>query len=413
MRILSFLILICLITVFQDIKSPHGSDFRVSCSVCHSTKGWYLDREVYSFNHDKTSFLLTGQHSLADCRSCHKSLIFSEAPSACFVCHADVHQQTAGNDCGRCHTTGSWLVSDITGIHRNSRFPLLGAHRTADCSMCHKSENPVRFDVLGIECIDCHRNDFKSATNPSHVLSDYSEDCSQCHDLNSYQWQGAGLNHDFFPLTIGHGSLTCASCHSNKPYQSASPECSSCHLEDYNSSTNPAHRSQNFPLKCTECHTTNPGWKPAMFEHTSFPLTQGHSSLTCISCHKTNNYSDAKSECSACHLQDYSSTTNPIHKTLNFSLSCTECHTTNPDWKPAQYTQHDSQSFPIYSGQHRGEWSSCTDCHNQTSNYSIFTCISCHAHSSKSNVDGDHSGVRDYVYSATSCYTCHKTGRAE
>jgi hypothetical protein len=41
---------------------PHGSDFKISCSVSHSTKGWKLDKEIYSFKHDTTGLPLIGQH---------------------------------------------------------------------------------------------------------------------------------------------------------------------------------------------------------------------------------------------------------------------------------------------------------------------------------------------------------------
>ena len=34
--------------------SPHGSVFKISCNVCHSPKGWELDREIYSFDHHTT-----------------------------------------------------------------------------------------------------------------------------------------------------------------------------------------------------------------------------------------------------------------------------------------------------------------------------------------------------------------------
>jgi hypothetical protein len=140
-------------------------------------------------------------------------------------------------------------------------------------------------------------------------------------------------------------------------------------------------------------------------------LTQGHASVACTACHINGNYSLTSPECSSCHLADFNSTTNPAHQTLNFPLTCTTCHTTNPGWKPASYRQHDTQFFPIFSGRHNGKWTSCTDCHNQTSNYAVFTCISCHEHSA-ANTNGHHTDVTDYSYTATSCYTCHRSGTA-
>jgi len=94
-------------------------------------------------------------------------------------------------------------VDNISELHQVSRFPLLGAHRTADCFDCHKSESLARFDVPGINCIDCHSPDYLGTTNPKHSEAGFSEDCSVCHPINAFQWAGAGFNHDFFALVQG------------------------------------------------------------------------------------------------------------------------------------------------------------------------------------------------------------------
>jgi len=330
MRILS-LLLICLSLVFfrQKTESPHGPDFKVSCGTCHSSKGWLLDTAIYSFDHNKTKLALTGQHMIVNCRQCHTTLVFSEAKTECNECHIDVHQATTGLDCGRCHTPASWLVNNITEIHQMSRFPLLGAHRTADCTDCHKSETFVRFDVPGVNCIDCHREDYMSTSNPNHVEAGFSEDCSSCHPVNSFQWIGAGFNHAFFPLTQGHSGLNCSACHTSDGYTGLNPDCVACHQTDYNNTTNPNHQSMGF-------HTT-----------------------------------------------------------------CTDCHTKHPGWKPASYTQHDSQYFPIYSGSHRGTWDACTECHTDPNNYAQFDCIRCHTNAH-----------RDENYTNAQCYNCHPRGIA-
>ena len=341
MRILPLVILLFMFLLpKQKTESPHGTAFKVSCSTCHSSKGWMIDKEIYSFNHNKTKLRLVGQHKEVDCKLCHKSLVFSEAKTECNQCHTDVHQSTLGEDCSQCHTPTSWLVKNITDIHQRSRFPLLGAHRTADCYDCHKSESLSRFDVLGVNCIDCHRPDYQATTNPKHAEAGFSEDCSTCHPVNSFQWAGAGFTHSFFPLTLGHSG--------------------------------PA---------CTDCHTGG-------------------------------NYTSTPTDCYACHVDDYNKTTNPKHQTLGFSVTCTQCHTTNPDWKPASYTQHDTKSFPIYSGKHRGEWNSCTDCHANASNYAQFTCLSCHEHN-KTDMDKEHRDENGYSYDSAACLKCHPKGNAD
>lgn len=403
MRILSLLILFVIIFLSnRQPGSPHGTAFKVSCSNCHSSAGWELDKKIYSFNHNKTKLPLTGQHKEIDCRLCHQTLVFSEAKTECSQCHNDVHQLTAGLDCSRCHTPSSWLVNNITGIHQISRFPLLGAHRTADCYECHKSESLARFDVIGINCIDCHRQEFMATTSPKHSEAGFSEDCSVCHPVNSMQWAGAGFNHNFFALVQGHSTPKCADCHKTNLYSDASPDCNSCHHQDFLSTTNPNHTSSNFPVTCENCHTLNRGWKPASFDHSRFPLTLGHSTLACIDCHVGGNYASTPTDCYSCHKTDYDASINPGHKTLNFSVICTQCHTTTPGWKPASYTQHDGQFFPIYSGRHKGQWNACTDCHTNTSNYALFNCITCHRNA--------HTGKN---YTNAQCYSCHPRGTGD
>jgi len=341
MRILSLLILSVLLLCFRvQTKSPHGSAFKVSCGTCHSPKGWQIDRKIYSFNHNTTKLPLIGQHAEIDCRLCHKSLVFTDAGTECNDCHADIHQATTGSDCSRCHTPVSWLVSNINEIHRMSRFPLLGAHRTADCGDCHKSENQARFDVQGVNCIDCHRNDYNSTTIPNHAQAGFSEDCSQCHPVNSFNWTGAGFNHNFFPLTLGHSTPACADCHTG------------------------------------------------------------------------GNYNTTSSDCYSCHQSDYTGASNPNHQTLGFLTTCNSCHSTQPGWKPATFTQHDNQSFPIYSGKHKGKWDSCTDCHTNTASYSQFTCLSCHEHN-QTDMNKEHQGESGYSYTSSACLNCHPNGNAD
>ncbi|MFN8240882.1 MAG: cytochrome c3 family protein [Bacteroidales bacterium] len=341
MRILSLILVGSLFLFFRILPdNPHGKDFKLSCSLCHSTEGWKLDKKNYSFDHNTTKLPLTGQHVKVACKQCHPTLVFTDAGERCNDCHRDVHQATVGDDCLRCHTTASWLVTDITAIHQRSRFPLYGVHRTADCSDCHLSENSVRFDVPGVNCIDCHRKDYMATTTPNHAEAGFSEDCVTCHPVSSQQWTGAGFNHNFFALA------------------------------------------------------------------------QGHSGLQCNQCHTTGKYSDANPACNSCHQTDFSSTTNPNHTSLGFSTTCNLCHSLAPGWKPAAFTQHDSQSFPIYSGRHRGTWTTCTQCHPNPSSYSEFTCLSCHEHN-QTSMNSKHQGRSGYSYTSAACLHCHPRGVAD
>jgi formate dehydrogenase maturation protein FdhE len=94
--------------------------------------------------------------------------------------------------------------------------------------------------------------------------------------------------------------------------------------------------------------------------------------------------------------------------TAMFPKDCLQCHTTS-SWSGAVFTH---SWFPIYSGSHRGRWSSCSDCHTNSNDYAVFSCTNCHEHA-KTEMDSKHSGVSNYVYNSANCYSCHPTGQSD
>jgi hypothetical protein len=179
-------------------------------------------------------------------------------------------------------------------------------------------------------------------------------------------------------------------------------------LNDYNLTTNPNHVSAGFPQDCTICHNTA-AWTPAVFNHnqTKFPLTGAHITVPCTNCHISGIFAGTPTDCYSCHSKEYASTTDPNHAAAGFPKDCTQCHTTS-SWSGAVFNH---TQFPIYSGAHAGQWTTCGDCHTNSSNYSVFSCIDCHAHS-KTTTDAQHRGVANYVYNSANCYACHPNGRA-
>ena len=203
-------------------------------------------------------------------------------------------------------------------------------------------------------------------------------------------------------MTGAHASLQCISCHANG-YAGTPTDCYSCHEQDYNNSTNPDHVQAGFPTTCEDCHTTD-AWSPSTWSHdvTGFPLTGAHASLPCISCH-ANGYAGTPTDCYSCHEQDYNNA--PFHNQQGYPTNCELCHNTT-SW--ATNWDHDQLYFPIYSGEHKGEWTVCADCHIG-GDFTTFECIYCHAHSQQ-KMDQVHQGVPGYVYESWACYQCHPDG---
>jgi hypothetical protein len=401
MRVLPLVILLVLLLVAGRVTdSPHGSELKISCSDCHSPEGWKLDREIYSFDHNTTGLPLEGQHTSVNCRLCHPTLVFSEAETDCFSCHTDMHDQTVGLDCARCHTPVSWIVQNITEIHQQGRFPLQGAHFMANCLECHPSSSMLRFEPLGVECMDCHMQDYQAAANPNHVSGNFSTQCIDCHTMTGFDWGGTGFDHSIFPLTDGHALSDCNLCHKGTDYADISPECYSCHQDDYQTTVNPGHVLADLSTNCEECHTTHPGWTPAQFDHSFFALTLGHAILDCSRCHDINDYNNISTECQSCHLIDYNSTSNPNHLVAEISTECMECHTTMPGWKPAEFEHF---TFPLTQGHAIMD---CNQCHD-VNDYSNVTneCQSCHLPDYNNTTNPNHLVAN----LSTDCMECHTT----
>jgi len=401
---LSFITLLALfvaVNVFSQ-SSPHGDKLTTRCDVCHISKNWTtIVIKKDSFDHNKTGFPLVGQHQTASCKKCHQDLIFSHAKgkNECKSCHTDVHQQTLGNDCERCHTPSTWKVENITQIHNQSRFPLHGSHAQLDCQQCHKSASLLRFDAMGTACVDCHDKDYFATTNPSHVASKFPKDCFMCHNENT--WKTATFNHDNtgFPLKGGHIGLDCIQCHA-KGYAGTPTTCVSCHLTNYNASTNPNHISAKFSTDCITCHNVT-AWSPSTFNHntaTTFPLTGAHIGVACVSCH-TNGYGAIPTTCVSCHLTNYNATTNPNHKTAKFSTDCITCHTVT-GWSPSTFNHNTATTFPL-TGAHTGV--ACVSCHTNGYGAIPTTCVSCHLTNYNATTNPNHKTAKF----STDCITCH------
>jgi hypothetical protein len=330
---LPFITGLIFLTISVIAQSPHGKDFKIDCAKCHTVESWEVNKGAIAFNHDSTDFVLIGQHHKVDCKQCHPTLHFTDAKRECSDCHTDIHQNTVGKDCERCHNNESFVVPNITHIHQESRFPLLGAHKTADCASCHISESNLQFKSLGVECVDCHRDKYMATTNPNHQQAGYSTNCSECHNMASFDWNGSGFNHDFFPLTQGHAISDCRTCHGDGSYNKISSACFDCHEFDYNNATNPNHQASGFSTVCTDCHTTNQGWKPASYkQHDSkdFPIYSGKHNGTWESCTICHPNGTSTFTCLDCHEHNKTSMDRKHSERRDYSYESNACYSCHP-----------------------------------------------------------------------------------
>jgi hypothetical protein len=391
----------------------HQGTVGKDCSKCHTPKSWMV--EDINGLHQKSRFPLVGTHLIADCQQCHPrytDLYFEVQNVTCISCHAkdyystqNPNHVTAGfppDDCQDCHdiTASTWSTVNI--VH--DFFPLVGGHAISDCFQCHEQES--NFAGLSPVCANCHIDDYNSTEDPNHVAAGFPTDCEQCHSIMG--WEPATFDHNLteFPLTGAHLNENCISCH-EQGYTNTPTECFACHQDDFNMTTDPNHIAGGYSTDCTVCHNTV-AWEPAQIDHnlTGFPLTGKHIDANCQECHESG-YMNTPTECYACHQPEYDNSTNPNHIAAQFPTSCQDCHNTN-DWVPATF-DHDGLYFPIYTGEHAGEWNQCIDCHEVPSNYSVFTCISCHEHN-QIDMDDKHSDVQGYIYESGACLSCHPDG---
>ena len=328
----------------------------MDCGACHSPDSWEIPssywhpptlehnspdwtQDTLRFHHDQTAFPLTGQHQGLDCRDCHESLVFEEANAACISCHTDVHQNTVGDDCLRCHSTESWLIDDIFTLHQENGFPLLGAHATADCAACHRSETALRFDRLGNECVNCHLEDFNTTTQPNHLDAGFSTNCIECHRMDASDWGSESIDHSFFPLELGHDIQDCTACHTVGDFSNTPTDCFECHSAQFENALNPNHLSAGFSTQCVDCHTTNPGWSPAEFlghDDSFFPIYSGKHEgewNLCTDCHIGGNFQSFS--CIDCHEHNDPNDLAEDHDDVSgyqFSSSaCYSCHPTGEE----------------------------------------------------------------------------------
>jgi hypothetical protein len=429
-----------------NIPNHVSAALPMDCTLCHDTIAW----TDAVFNHNNTTFPLTGAHVTTACSLCHvgPTGYSGNLPVACNGCHTKDYNNTATvgfypdnppnhitanfpTTCATCHNTTTWTAATF---NHATFFPLTNAHAvpplTCVNSKCHVAGN---YTTVPTACSGCHLDAYNStvtlsvgnANIPNHVSAAFPMDCTLCHDTIS--WADAVFNHNntTFPLTGAHVTTSCSLCHVGPTgYSGNLPiACDGCHDALYQSTTNatayvppaPNHVALGYPKTCQNCHTTTT-WLGAIFDHstTGFPLVGAHITTACTLCH--TSAAVPPTDCYSCHTAKWQSTATlggsvPNHTAADASVAgittaaCASCHTPSGNWLDGKFTH---SWFNMAHG-NNAAGGVCTVCHTSASTtYTVFQCTVCHGNNVSANFH--HPGVGGYVYNSVNCYACHSRG---
>lgn len=247
-------------------KPPHGaSAIGTACTSCHTTTAWAGG----TYDHNVTSFPLTGAHRAASCAGCHADGVYKGKSTACLSCHQADYTATTkpphgssgiGTACTTCHTTSAWVPSTFN--HSATAFPLTGAHIATSCLGCH---GDGVYKGKSTACASCHQADYAATTNPNHTAASFPTTCASCHSTTT--WLGATFDHDalYFPIYSGkhRGNwASCATCHTS-PTNYQQFTCLTCHEHDRTSMDDKHKSMPTYRYDSQTCYACHPrGTKP-------------------------------------------------------------------------------------------------------------------------------------------------------
>ncbi len=325
---------------------------------------------------------------VANCTRCHEAGQKVSA-KACLSCHTEIAtrvDQKKGYHgrldpaeraaCEKCHHDHQGLDYAMIAWdperfdHRRSGWPLLGAHRQAECRDCHEprlvtdraleEKKATTYLGLPVECRSCHFDEHRGQL---------STECTKCHDNEA--WKPAPLfDHaqTEYPLRGAHREVECAECHAAEKdpappgfpgpksatfarYAPVDQACASCHEDP--------HRGR-LGADCARCHVED-DWRTAppasqkrgerersFHDQTRYPLVGAHQAVACRACHLP--LGGAKEvfrglrfgACSDCHLDAHAG---------QVTTACDDCHGLDA-FSPARFgvEAHRATAYPLEGG---------------------------------------------------------------
>jgi hypothetical protein len=226
-------------------------------------------------------------------------------------------------------------------------------------------------------------------------------ECNRCHTTESWLVRDTKSMHlrKGFNLSGSHASADCNQCHTANNrlrFENLRTDCYACHKTQYESAPN--HKNK-YSHNCEECHNISaPEWRSSGFNHSFFPLTQGHANRECAQCHGTP-HQKVSPDCYGCHKSNFEATTSPNHVVGKFSTNCTLCHSTKPGWRPATF-DHSKTAFPLKGSHAQLE---CIQCHANGYAGTPTSCVSCHQKDYNATTNPSHVTAKF----STDCKLCH------
>jgi hypothetical protein len=442
---------------FTSWSMDHSVVTATACATCHDTGKSFPGTPAVVVKPTGSAHIpLTGLPNAA-CNVCHKSttsftvwtMDHTGITSGCQTCHGTTTQlfpgvvnQVAGHintastpDCVSCHSstamggfgtfTGSAGNPHTAATPINATYPL--------CTSCHGVTAPGQITGhitvnSGTDCGTCH--DYRAASFATFTMSTtehtkVSAACSTCH-ANGKTFPGtvvktqAAINH------IPTGTTECSACHTStaNPNGFATPSsasaqatvthanttatCTTCHGsgKTFGSGTAVAvvtidSKVGHIPIgtaDCNVCHGSTV-FKPATGGTANYHATSGQPATgSCLTCHgasgpglgQVGGHIPATATCDTCHTSTSTFQAWQMGVTQHTSVNataCLTCHDTNKSFPgtPAVVVKPASGHIPTGSV-------ACDNCHTSTTNFKVWTM--------------NHASV-----SATSCATCHDTGK--
>lgn len=348
---------------------PHRPSLGAQCTKCHDLNGW---KPAPAFDHERTSYPLTGEHVNVKCASCHLAPrlhprrdtaghllpVFRPVPAGeCSSCHTDPHRSAAMARCSSCHVTTSFrALRKGSFTHERTRFPLLGEHAVVPCAQCHAGY-PRRVDRPAFAaCASCHGDPHRGQA----TLAGRAVDCAACHTERGFTpatFTVAQHRNTAYPLVGRHATARCGDCHRARdlaPPPAPAPvtralapptvrriaelrppfaACTDCHVDPHRPGPGTpadARGSGAFSGGCERCHDAH-AFRPSLLDvaaHARFrmPLEGAHRTVPCAGCHAELRAQAPRPQGWTLLHQAAGRGITPI--TLRASTTCASCHAT-------------------------------------------------------------------------------------